>query len=128
MIVPPDLAADWVWGASRDPGECEGACVGECGVPERRGDQNRPSRFQSIECSAARLYARGAHAFLEPAHHLQARIRIFGRRVVKAGLDALLHLGDRERLIVETTLQELHPGLKRMHVTVDDTGHQEPTF
>ncbi len=35
MIVPPDLAADWVRSAGRDPGECKGACVGECGVPER---------------------------------------------------------------------------------------------
>src|SRR4029077_17440847 len=128
MIVPPDLAADWVRSAGRDPGECKGACVGECAVPERGGDENRSSRFQSIECGAVRLHARRAHALLEPAHHLEPRIRIFGRRVVKAGLDTLLHFGDRKRLIVETALQELYPGLERMHVTVDEAGHKEPTF
>src|ERR1700675_2822630 len=104
MIVPPDLAADGVRGVSRNPGECEGTCVGECGVPERGGDQNRSSCFQSIECGAARFHARRAHALLEPTHYLEPRIRIFGRRVVKAALDTLLHFGDRERLIVETAL------------------------
>ena len=128
VLIAPDFAADWIWRRGRDLGEGERAGVGQRSVPERRDNENRPRRFQRIECGAVRLDSGRSHALLEPTHHLEPGIRVSRRRTVEARLNSLLHFGNRERFVVQTALQELQPGFERMHVAIDQAGHEESSL
>ena len=44
------------------------------------------------------------------------------------GLNPLLQFCDGERFVVETAFQELGSSLERMHVTINQSRHQEPPF
>jgi hypothetical protein len=119
MIVPPDRRRGS--GVLANPGGAR-ARVGECGVPERGGHQNRSSCFQSIECARPASRPPGA-CFPEPTHtrathsHLQAAS---GRQS-----DTLLHLAivsDQLRLHFNTA-PRLRDACGRRRGR-----HQEPAF
>src|ERR1019366_6635620 len=48
--------------------------------------------------------------------------------MVQARLNLLLQLGNGKRFVMQTALQELGPSLQRMHVTIDETRHQESSL
>ena len=126
--LAPDLAAKRVCCRRGDLGKLERPRVGEGGVTEGRANQDRPLGLQHIEGRAARLDAGRQHALLKPADDLEPAIRLVRDILVEACLDALLELGDGERVVVEAALQQLAARLERMHVAIDDARHQEAAF
>jgi len=82
--------------------------------------------MQRIEGRPVGAGARRHHALLKPVHDPQPFIGLVSARLIETGLDLRLHLRDGELHVVQIAHQQRAAALYRMHVAVDQPGHEHP--